>query len=132
MKKFNNLPELFFYQASKLSNKPHLKKINTVTNQIETHLWKDTLDEVSKVYQFLDQQKLNNFDRVMLVSENRPEWMISDLAIMSSKLITVPNYITYTSKDFQHIIADSNPNGLIVSNLALLKKIIQALSLIHI
>ena len=126
MKKFNNLPELFFYQASKLSNKPHLKKINTVTNQIETHLWKDTLDEVSKVYQFLDQQKLNNFDRVMLVSENRPEWMISDLAIMSSKLITVPNYITYTSKDFQHIIADSNPNGLIVSNLALLKKIIQA------
>ena len=126
MKKFNNLPELFFYQASMLSNKPHLKKINTVTNQIETHLWKDTLDEVSKVYQFLDQQKLNNFDRVMLVSENRPEWMISDLAIMSSKLITVPNYITYTSKDFQHIIADSNPNGLIVSNLALLKKIIQA------
>ena len=126
MKKFNNLPELFFYQASKLSNKPHLKKINTVTNQIETYLWKDTLDEVSKVYQFLDQQKLNNFDRVMLVSENRPEWMISDLAIMSSKLITVPNYITYTSKDFQHIIADSNPNGLIVSNLALLKKIIQA------
>jgi long-chain acyl-CoA synthetase len=126
LKKFNNLPELFFYQASKLSNKPHLKKINTVTNQIETYLWKDTLDEVSKVYQFLDQQKLNNFDRVMLVSENRPEWMISDLAIMSSKLITVPNYITYTSKDFQHIIADSNPNGLIVSNLALLKKIIQA------
>ena len=126
MKKFNNLPELFFYQASMLSNKPHLKKINTVTNQIETYLWKDTLDEVSKVYQFLDQQKLNNFDRVMLVSENRPEWMISDLAIMSSKLITVPNYITYTSKDFQHIIADSNPNGLIVSNLALLKKIIQA------
>ncbi|MDB9825438.1 long-chain fatty acid--CoA ligase [Alphaproteobacteria bacterium] len=131
MKKFNNLPELFFYQASKLSNKPHLKKINTVTNQIETHLWKDTLDEVSKVYQFLDQQKLNNFDRVMLVSENRPEWMISDLAIMSSKLITVPNYITYTSKDFQHIIADSNPNGLIVSNLALLKKIIQASKLVN-
>ncbi len=131
MKKFNNLPELFFYQASMLSNKPHLKKINTVTNQIETHLWKDTLDEVSKVYQFLDQQKLNNFDRVMLVSENRPEWMISDLAIMSSKLITVPNYITYTSKDFQHIIADSNPNGLIVSNLALLKKIIQASKLVN-
>ena len=126
MKKFNNLPELFFYQASKLSNKPHLKKINAVTNQIDTHLWKDTLDEVSKVYQFLDQQKLNDFDRVMLVSENRPEWMISDLAIMSSKLITVPNYITYTSKDFQHIIEDSKPNGLIVSNLILLKKIIQA------
>ena len=129
MKKFNNLPELFFYQASKLSNKPHLKKINAVTNQIDTHLWKDTLDEVSKVYQFLDQQKLNDFDRVMLVSENRPEWMISDIAIMSSKLITIPNYTTYTSKDFQHIIEDSKPNGLIVSNLILLKKIIQASTL---
>ncbi len=126
MKKFNNLPELFFYQTSKLLNKPHLKKINTSSNQIETLSWKDTLDEVTKVYQFLDQQKLNDFDRVMLVSENRPEWMISDIAIMSSKLITIPNYTTYTSKDFQHIIKDSKPNGLIVSNLILLKKIIQA------
>ena len=126
MKKFNNLPELFFYQTSKLLNKPHLKKINTSSNQIETLSWKDTLDEVTKVYQFLDQQKLNDFDRVMLVSENRPEWMISDIAIMSSKLITIPNYTSYTPKDFQHIIKDSKPNGLIVSNLILLKKIIQA------
>ena len=126
MKKYNNLPELFFHQTSKLLNKPHLKKINTSSNQIETLSWKDTLDEVTKVYQFLDQQKLNDFDRVMLVSENRPEWMISDIAIMSSKLITIPNYTTYTSKDFQHIIKDSKPNGLIVSNLILLKRIIQA------
>ena len=88
MKKFNNLPELFFYQTSKLLNKPHLKKINTSSNQIETLSWKDTLDEVTKVHQFLDQQKLNDFDRVMLVSENRPEWMISDIAIMSSKSVS--------------------------------------------
>lgn len=126
MKKFNNLPELFFYQASVLSSKDHLKKINNITNKVDTFTWQNTLDEVSKLYQFFEHQQLNEFDRIMLVSENRPEWMISDLAIMSSKLITIPNYTTYTSKDFEYIINDASPNGLIVSNLNLLKKIIQA------
>ena len=126
MNKFNNLPELFFHQAYKLLNKPHLKKINQNNNKIEILSWQNTLDEVNKIYQFLDLQQLSDFDRIMLVSENRPEWMISDLAIMSSKLISIPNYTTYTSKDFEHIIRDSNPNGLIVSSLDLLKKILQA------
>ena len=48
----------------------------------------------------------------MLVSENRPEWLISDIAIMCHGLVTVPNYTTYSVKDFEHIINDCKPVGL--------------------
>ena len=61
-----------------------------------------------------------------MVSENRPEWMASDIAIMSNKLICVPNYTTYTSRDFEHILNDSQPVGLIVSNKNLLQTILTA------
>jgi len=58
-------------------------------------------------------------DRVMLVSENRPEWLISDLAIMASGCITVPAYVTNTERDHQHILDDS---GLVVPGIKGLEK----------
>ena len=43
----------------------------------------------------------------MLVAENRPEWLISDLAIMAAGCVTVPTYTTNTERDHQHILDDS-------------------------
>ena len=51
-----------------------------------------------------------------LVSENRPEWMISDIAVMLAGGITVPAYTTYTEKDYKYIIEDCRPSVIIVSN----------------
>ena len=62
----------------------------------------------------------------MLVSEGRPEWMISDLAILGTGAITVPNYTTYTQKDFEFVLNDCQPKGLIVSNSKLYKTILEA------
>ena len=42
-------------------------------------------------------------DRVMLVSENRPEFCIADLAIMAAGAISVPTYTTNTTRDHEHI-----------------------------
>ena len=61
-------------------------------------------------------------DRCLLVSENRPEWMIADLAIMLSGGITVPAYTTYTERDYEYIINDCTPTVLIVSDKVLYKK----------
>ena len=52
--------------------------------------------------------------------------MAADIAIMSNQLIAVPNYITYTSRDFEHILNDSKPKGLIVSNKDLLETVLIA------
>ena len=126
MNKFQNLPELFFTKANLNNNNEHLLKLDGSSNEIQSLKWSDTKNLVFKIHNFLENKKLSDFDRVLLVSENRPEWMASDIAIMSSKLIAVPNYITYTSRDFEHILNDSKPKGLIVSNKDLLNIVLIA------
>jgi long-chain acyl-CoA synthetase len=62
----------------------------------------------------------------MLVSENRPEWCISDLAIMAAGCITVPAYITNTERDHAHVISDSGACAIIVSTDKLARTLLQA------
>ena len=125
MNKFNNLPELFYFQADKNENNQHLLKLDT-NNQITSMSWLETKNLTNKIHNYLSNQYLDDLERVLLVSENRPEWMASDIAIMSNKLISVPNYTTYTSRDFEHILNDCQPAGLIVSNKNLLQTILTA------
>ena len=122
----NNLPELFFEKSKNNSSKQHLIFINKENNKKESYSWQQTEKEVLALSNILQEQKVQKGERVMLVSENRPEWLISDIAIMSNGGITVPNYTTYTIKDFEHIIQDSKPVGLVVSSQILLDKIISA------
>ena len=126
MNKYQNLPELFFSKAKENLKNQHLLKINNNTNQIESWTWSNTYSSVNKIYQFINSQNLEKNERILLVSENRPEWMAADIAIMSNQLIAVPNYITYTSRDFEHILNDSKPKGLIVSNKTLLDTVLIA------
>ena len=125
MNKFNNLPELFYFQADKNENNQHLLKLDS-NNQVISMSWLETKNLTTKIHNFLANKYLGELERVLLVSENRPEWMASDIAIMSNKLICVPNYTTYTSRDFEHILNDSQPVGLIVSNKSLLQTILTA------
>ena len=125
MNKFNNLPELFYFQADRNKNKQHLLKLDS-NNQVISMSWLETKNLTTKIHNFLANKYLGDLERVLLVSENRPEWMASDIAIMSNKLICVPNYTTYTSRDFEHILNDSQPVGLIVSNKNLLQTILTA------
>ncbi len=125
MNKFNNLPELFYFQADKNENNQHLLKLDS-NNQVISMSWLETKNLTTKIHNFLANKYLGELERVLLVSENRPEWMASDIAIMSNRLICVPNYTTYTSRDFEYILNDSQPVGLIVSNKNLLQTILTA------
>ena len=63
---------------------------------------------------------------VMLVSENRPEWCIADLAIMAAGCVTVPAYTTNTERDHQHILDDSGARAVIVSTQKLARPLLPA------
>ena len=62
-------------------------------------------------------------DRVALLSENRYEWAVSDLAVVGIGAVTVPIYATLTLEQCRHILADSGARAVIVSNAAQLAKI---------
>ena len=65
-------------------------------------------------------------DRVALVSENRPEWLIADLAIMAAGCVTVPTYTTNTTRDHAHVLGNSGARAVIVSNQKLAKNLMPA------
>jgi long-chain acyl-CoA synthetase len=62
-------------------------------------------------------------DRVALLSENRYEWVVADLAIMGLGAVTVPVYPTLTAEQSRVILADSEVRAVIVSNAVQLEKV---------
>ncbi len=118
---FNSLIELFFYQADKQDQKSiFLQWLNP--NNKKTFTWEETKLNIFKLSKTI-KENIKEGDRCLLVSENRPEWFISDLAIMLSGGITVPAYTTYTEEDYKYLIEDCEPTLIIVSNNDMLKKI---------
>ena len=117
----NNLIELFFYQIEKQDKKSiFLQWLNP--NNKKTYTWEETQQNIFKLSKII-KENIKEGDRCLLVSENRPEWFISDLAIMLSGGITVPAYTTYTEEDYKYLIEDCEPTLVIVSNNDMLKKL---------
>src|SRR3546814_2379802 len=65
-------------------------------------------------------------DRVALIAENRPEWLIADMVIMAAGAITVPSYTTYTAEDHLHVLTDSGARAVIVSTADLRERVVPA------
>jgi len=62
-------------------------------------------------------------DRIALLSENRPEWSIADLAILSLGAINVPIYTTQALEQVDYILSDSGARAIFISNRRLYKHI---------
>ena len=121
LNQFNSLVDLFFYQTEKQdSNTIFLEWLNP-KNKV-TYSWSDTTLNIYKVAKIL-KENINDGDRCLLVSENRPEWLISDIAVMLANGITVPAYTTYTEKDYRYLIEDCQPTIIIISNNEMHKKL---------
>jgi long-chain acyl-CoA synthetase len=88
--------------------------------------WAEAADAVSRLARGLAALGIEPGDRVALVSENRPEWVIADLAIMSAGAVTVPAYVTNTVEDHRHILGNSGARAAIVSTAALAARILPA------
>jgi long-chain acyl-CoA synthetase len=120
LESYNNLLELFF-DRYQLENKNEIF-LQSLKNEKSNFTWKQTFDAIQNLSLFLDQYITTN-DRCLLISENRPEWLISDLSIMLSKGITVPAYTTYVERDYEFLINDCKPSVIIASDAIQLKKI---------
>ena len=114
LNEFNSLIDLYFYQAKKQNPQSiFLEWLNPQNKKKFT--WSETSSNIYKLAKIIKENIVDR-DRCLLVSENRPEWLISDIAVMLANGITVPAYTTYTENDYRYLIEDCQPSVIIVSN----------------
>jgi long-chain acyl-CoA synthetase len=119
-----SLTAMVFDQAEKLAERPFLWKKSE--GQWRSLSWKEVAGAIETFARGLIAAGLTPGDRVLLVSENRPEWLIADVAIMAAGGITVPAYTTNTIADHRHLLNNSGARMAIVSTRPLAERVIGA------
>ncbi|MDC0511206.1 long-chain fatty acid--CoA ligase [Pelagibacteraceae bacterium] len=118
--KLNSLVELYFKKCEEVDpNKPFLKWLKPGKS---IYNWGDIKERIFKLSHKI-KSLINEGDRCLILSENRPYWLMADLAIMNAGGISVPIFTTYSSNDYEYILNDCQPSLIIVSNDSQFKKI---------
>lgn len=121
---WTSLPQMMLELAAERQSKPMLRHWQDGGwRQVS---WAEFAHRVAAVAAGLRQAGVGPGDRVLLVSENRPEFVIADTALMAIGAVTVPTYTTNTSADHAHILRDSGARLAIVSTAALAEKVAEA------
>ena len=113
----NSLVELYFKKYDEIKNKkgpPFLFGLSSKDKNSSLN-WNEVTLKIKSLTTFL-QDYISPGDRCVLLSENRPQWLIADIAIMNSGGVTVPLFTTYSDSDYEYIINDCGPKVCIVSN----------------
>lgn len=124
LERFPNLVTLFFARAREKGDAPMLW--HKRGGQWRALSWRDTARQVATMAAALRAEGVAPGDRVMLVSENRPEFCIADLAVMAIGAVSVPAYTTNTPRDHRHILTDSGASAVIVSTEKLARALLPA------
>ena len=113
----NSLVELYFKKYDEIKDKKNLPFLFGLSSKNENFSlsWNEVTSKIRCLTTFL-QDYISPGDRCILLSENRPQWLIADIAIMNSGGVTVPLFTTYSNSDYEYIINDCEPKVCIVSN----------------
>jgi len=120
LSKINSLVELYFIKSAEVDGKrPFLKWLKA---NKPTYKWEDITEGIYKISNKI-KSLINEGDRCLILSENRPYWLMSDISVMNAGGISVPIFTTYSSNDYEYIFNDCKPSLIIVSNNNEFKKI---------
>ena len=122
---FPNLVTMFFARAREKGEAPFLwRKQEEAWQSIS---WAEAARIVAAMATALKDLGFRSGDRIALISENRPEWCLADLAIMAAGCVTVPTYTTNTERDHLHILENSGARGAFVSSAKLAGNLLPAI-----
>ena len=111
--KLNSLVELYFKKCDEVNPKrPFLKWLKP---DKPTYSWGDIKERIFKLSSKI-QSLIKEGDRCLILSENRPYWLMADIAVMNAGGISVPIFTTYSANDYEYILNDCKPSLIIVSN----------------
>ncbi len=109
----NSLVELYFNKREEVDGKrPFLKWLKP---DKRTYNWEDITQRIYKLTVKI-KSLIKKGDRCLILSENRPYWLMTDIAIMNAGGISVPIFTTYSANDYEYILNDCKPSLIFVSN----------------
>lgn len=121
----NTIPQLFFEQAEKLSDKALFLTKKSSTSKYSPISWKNARRDVVLLAQYLISRGIDAGDRLLILSENRAEWAIADIAIQSTGAWSVPVYPSLKAVDIETIAQDCQPVLAFASNSQQVDKLLQ-------
>lgn len=110
---WKNLVEMFFSQGKRRGSAPFLW--HKQDGKWQATSWKSAMETVASLSDALRANGVQRGDRVVIVSENRPEFCLWDLAIMAAGAVSVPTYTTNTAHDHLHILENSGAVAVVIS-----------------
>lgn len=126
LKNFNTIPELFIFlteEYGKNLERPLLKhKVNKEWVGISYSQFRKETENIALGLASLG---VKRGDRVAIISENRPEWVYADMAILGLGAIDVPLYPSLTADNVEFILNNSESTTIIVSNKFQLNKLLK-------
>jgi long-chain acyl-CoA synthetase len=119
-----NLAAMFFARAAELGERPFLSAKRG--GSWKSMSWRETREAVVRLARGLAALGIAPGDRVVIAMENRPEWCIAEIAILSLGAIAVPAYTTNTAADHQHVIDNVRAKAALVSTKKLAAQLLPA------
>ena len=116
-----NLPAMMFDRARRWPDRPMLRTFRS--DGWHTTTWAEFARAAASLARNLRAAGLRSGDRIVIVSENRPEYPVAETALMAIGAVPVPAYVTNTVEDHAHVIRDSGARAAIVSTPALAQRL---------
>ena len=127
---FRSLPDMLRTNANRFKDKAAM--LIKRGDRWEEITYTEFGEKVRLIAEGLVSLGIEKGDKVALLSENRPEWSMSDFGIQAAGAIVVPVYPTLISKQIEYILRNSNAKFVIVSNEEQAEKVIPLLNNIEI
>jgi len=124
-----NLAAMMFDRARAWPRRKMLRSFRERTWHSLT--WADFAAQAAAAARALRAAGIAAGDRVVIVSENRPEYPIAETALMAIRAVPVPTYTTNTAADHAHILRDSGARAAIVSTAALTARVTAGAAAAH-
>ena len=122
---FNTIPQLFKYLTEEYSKETNSYVLKHKVDDKYVGISYDQLKETELLAFGLSFLGVKKDDKVAIISENRPEWVYGDFAILGLGAIDVPLYPSLTSDSVEFILNNSESKGIIVSNKFQLNKLLK-------
>jgi long-chain acyl-CoA synthetase len=119
-----NLPSLMFGSARRFGNRPLFRYWRE--GAWHSMRWPEFTQGAANLARALRQAGIVAGDRVLLVSPNRPEVAMAEVALMAIRAVPVPTYVTNTVADHAHILRDSGARVAVVADAGLAEAVRQA------